>query len=209
MRDGVNQSQFDQPGIGDDECAMALDLIERIHRSEPELRRALEHICSRRRAELLEETPVSVTALGESAIRESTITRINQITQLVPNLQFDTAAGTFLHHRHDPDDPNRIFVAGKASPYKAHSQIFTWVDGTISRRIAMWDGAGWNALGGGEVQGAVVDLRGAADVLEQRVDVLDRSRAPGTIVTDAAGEAIVTMPANRLGPIGRFLRARR
>ena len=49
---------------------------------------------ARRREELLEDTPVSVAALGETAIRESTITRLNQITELVPNLQFDTAAGT-------------------------------------------------------------------------------------------------------------------
>ena len=61
-------------------------------------------VSARRRAELLEETPVSVTALGENQIRESTITRINQITQLVPNLQFDTAAGT--------STTARVFVRG-------------------------------------------------------------------------------------------------
>ncbi len=59
---------------------------------------------ARRREELLEDTPVSVTALGEAAIRESTITRINQITQLVPNLQFDTAAGT--------STTARVFIRG-------------------------------------------------------------------------------------------------
>lgn len=59
---------------------------------------------ARRRDELLEDTPVSVTALGETAIRESTITRINQITQLVPNLQFDTAAGT--------STTARVFIRG-------------------------------------------------------------------------------------------------
>lgn len=69
-------------------------------------RRRIEEIVisARRRAELLEETPVSVTALGENAIRESTITRINQITQLVPNLQFDTAAGT--------STTARVFIRG-------------------------------------------------------------------------------------------------
>ena len=61
-------------------------------------------VSARRRAELLEETPVSVTAIGESAIRESTITRINQITQLAPNLQFDTAAGT--------STTARVFIRG-------------------------------------------------------------------------------------------------
>lgn len=61
-------------------------------------------VSARRRAELLEETPVSVTAIGENQIRESTITRINQITQLVPNLQFDTAAGT--------STTARVFIRG-------------------------------------------------------------------------------------------------
>ena len=72
----------------------------------PASRRQIEEIVvqARRRNELLEDTPVSVTALGETAIRESTITRLNQITELVPNLQFDSAAGT--------STTARVFVRG-------------------------------------------------------------------------------------------------
>ncbi|MDG2303476.1 MAG: TonB-dependent receptor [Candidatus Binatia bacterium] len=69
-------------------------------------RRRIEEIVvrARRRDELLEDTPVSVTALNEAAIRDSTITRINQITQLVPNLQFDSAGGT--------STTARVFIRG-------------------------------------------------------------------------------------------------
>lgn len=41
---------------------------------------------ARKRAELLEDTPVSITALGEDLLREANITRINEIQNLVPNL---------------------------------------------------------------------------------------------------------------------------
>ena len=43
---------------------------------------------ARKRDEFLEETPVSVTALSESTLREAGVTRLDQIQQLVPNLQF-------------------------------------------------------------------------------------------------------------------------
>lgn len=43
---------------------------------------------ARKRAELLEETPISVTALGEATLREAGVTRLDEITELVPNLQF-------------------------------------------------------------------------------------------------------------------------
>lgn len=42
---------------------------------------------ARKRAELLEDTPVSVTALSENTLREAGITRLDQIQDLVPNLQ--------------------------------------------------------------------------------------------------------------------------
>ena len=48
---------------------------------------------ARKRAELLEDTPVSVTALGENALREAGVTRLDQIQQLVPNLQFQAGLG--------------------------------------------------------------------------------------------------------------------
>lgn len=64
-------------------------------KAEPDLRsrasaNAVEEIVvqARKRAELLEETPISVTALGESVLREHGVTRLDEIQQLVPNLRF-------------------------------------------------------------------------------------------------------------------------
>lgn len=47
-------------------------------------------VTARRRAELLEETPISVTALSETTLREAGITRLEQIQELVPNLEMPT-----------------------------------------------------------------------------------------------------------------------
>ncbi len=46
---------------------------------------------ARKRDELLEDTPVSVTALSESTLREAGVVRLDQIQELVPNLQFQTS----------------------------------------------------------------------------------------------------------------------
>ena len=43
---------------------------------------------ARRREEFLEDTPVSVTALGANTIREAGVTRLDEVQDLVPNLQF-------------------------------------------------------------------------------------------------------------------------
>jgi len=45
---------------------------------------------ARKREELLEETPIAVTALGEAELRESGVTRIDDIQLLVPNLIFQS-----------------------------------------------------------------------------------------------------------------------
>lgn len=42
---------------------------------------------ARRRAELIEDTPISVTVLSETTLREAGVTRLNEIQDLVPNLQ--------------------------------------------------------------------------------------------------------------------------
>ncbi len=47
---------------------------------------------ARKRAELLEDTPISITALGENTLREAGVTRLDEIQTLVPNLHFQ--AGT-------------------------------------------------------------------------------------------------------------------
>lgn len=43
---------------------------------------------ARKRAELLEDTPISVTALGETTLRQAGVTRLDDIETLVPNLKF-------------------------------------------------------------------------------------------------------------------------
>ena len=48
-------------------------------------------VTARKREELLEETPIAVTALPASELREAGVVRLDQIQELVPNLQF--AAG--------------------------------------------------------------------------------------------------------------------
>jgi outer membrane receptor protein involved in Fe transport len=49
-------------------------------------------VSARKRTEFLEDTPLAVTALGEDALRESTIVRLDGIQQLVPNLMFSSNA---------------------------------------------------------------------------------------------------------------------
>lgn len=46
---------------------------------------------ARKRDELLEDTPVSVTALSEATLQEAGVMRLDQIQDLVPNLQFLTS----------------------------------------------------------------------------------------------------------------------
>ncbi|MCH2187951.1 Plug domain-containing protein, partial [Myxococcota bacterium] len=50
-------------------------------------------VSARKREELLEDTPLSVTALGEELLRETGTTRLDEIKNLVPNLQIITGRG--------------------------------------------------------------------------------------------------------------------
>lgn len=45
-------------------------------------------VTARKRAELLEDVPISVTALGAATLQEAGVTRLDDISQLVPNLTF-------------------------------------------------------------------------------------------------------------------------
>ena len=45
-------------------------------------------VTARKRAELLEDTPVSITALSENLLREANVSRFSEIEDLVPNLEF-------------------------------------------------------------------------------------------------------------------------
>ena len=60
-----------------------------------EAERGIEEIVvsARKRAELIEDTPLSVTALGEELLRETGTTRLDEIKNLVPNLQIITGRG--------------------------------------------------------------------------------------------------------------------
>ena len=49
-------------------------------------------VTARRRQEMLEDTPIAVTAISAEGLRESNITRIDQIEQLVPNMSFRSGA---------------------------------------------------------------------------------------------------------------------
>lgn len=104
------ETEADSGGIEDTAAAAAAQAAVPENEPVPGLdssgRKRIEEIVvsARRRDELLEDTPVSVTAIGANQIRESTITRLNQITQLAPNLQFDTAAGT--------STTARVFIRG-------------------------------------------------------------------------------------------------
>ena len=57
-------------------------------------RRQVEEIVvsARKRSELLEDTPVSVTALSETTLREAGVNRIDDIQELVPNLTFQNSS---------------------------------------------------------------------------------------------------------------------
>ncbi len=59
-------------------------------------RRRVEEIVvqARKRAELLEDTPISVTAIGAAALREANVQRTDQLAELVPNLVFTQARTT-------------------------------------------------------------------------------------------------------------------
>ncbi len=94
---------------------------------------------ARRRAELLEETPISVTALGERTLREAGVTRLDDIQNLVPNLQFlpgtDNQAtnivirgiGTSVPGVVSFDPGVGIYVDGVLLP-RAHGQLLDIID---------------------------------------------------------------------------------
>lgn len=78
---------------------------------------------ARKRTELLEDTPVSVTALGADTLREVGVTRLDDIQELVPNLQFQSG-------RTGVTTAVRIRGIGTASPELAFDPgVGIYVDG--------------------------------------------------------------------------------
>ena len=73
--------------------AEAIAVGEETNLSEPRAQQIEEIVVSaRKRNELLEETPVSVTALDANSLAEAGITDLRNIRDLVPNMQFATSA---------------------------------------------------------------------------------------------------------------------
>lgn len=87
-------------------------------------------VSARRRDELLEDTPVSVTALSESALRESNITQMTNLNGIVPNLQFQAGGG----------NPNlaQVFIRGvgqvDSDQLTADPGVGVYVDGVYLAR---------------------------------------------------------------------------
>ncbi len=87
-------------------------------------------VSARRRDEMLEDTPVAVTALSETALQESNITQMTNLSGLVPNLQFQTSAG----------NPNlaQVFIrgVGQGDPGQLSSDpgVGIYVDGVYMAR---------------------------------------------------------------------------
>ncbi len=87
-------------------------------------------VSARRRDELLEDTPVSVTAFGEAALRESNITQMTNLNGVVPNLQFQAGGG----------NPNlaQVFIRGvgqvDSDQLSADPGVGVYVDGVYLAR---------------------------------------------------------------------------
>ncbi len=96
-------------------------------------------VSARRRDELLEDTPISVTALGEQTLREAGVLRLDDLQTLVPNLQFlpgtDNQAtnivirgiGTSVPGVVSFDPGVGIYVDGVFLP-RAHGQLLDIID---------------------------------------------------------------------------------
>ena len=87
-------------------------------------------VSARRRDELLEDTPVSVTALSETSLRESNITQMTNLNGIVPNLQFQAGGG----------NPNlaQVFIRGvgqvDADQLTSDPGVGVYVDGVYLAR---------------------------------------------------------------------------
>lgn len=80
---------------------------------------------ARKRDELLEETPISITALSQTTLRSAGITTVDQIQDLVPNLTFITGRSGF--------DP-RIRVRGIGPLEGGEPGVGVYVDGVYLPR---------------------------------------------------------------------------
>jgi outer membrane receptor protein involved in Fe transport len=101
--------------------------------SSREPRKGIEEITvtARRREEVLQNTPLAITAFSETELESRGIESITDITQSTPNLQFDSAAGS--------DSNARIFIrgVGQGDPiFTADPGVGLYVDGVSYTRSA-------------------------------------------------------------------------
>lgn len=75
----AGEAQAEQAENGQADPALSRKTIDRVEEIV---------VSARKRSELLEDTPISITALGETALRENNVQRTEDIEQLVPNLVF-------------------------------------------------------------------------------------------------------------------------
>jgi outer membrane receptor protein involved in Fe transport len=88
-------------------------------------------VTARRREEVLQNTPLAITAFSETELEARGVQSITEITQSTPNLQFDSAAGS--------DSNARIFIrgVGQADPiFTADPGVGLYVDGVSYTRSA-------------------------------------------------------------------------
>ncbi len=88
---GTDAQQVDSQEVQADEALSGKDVPAVSRFKQQQIEEIV--VQARKRAELLEDTPVSVTALGENSLREAGVTRLDQIQELVPNLQFQGGLG--------------------------------------------------------------------------------------------------------------------
>ncbi|MDG1957264.1 MAG: TonB-dependent receptor [Candidatus Binatia bacterium] len=86
-------------------------------------------VSARKRQELLEDTPISITALGVEELRESNVERLDDIARLVPNLQIERGAEGYSAN---------IVIRGVGNPYASaiafDPGVGVYVDGVYMAR---------------------------------------------------------------------------
>lgn len=83
-------------------------------------------VSARRRSELLEDTPISITAIGSDTLIETQITSFNEIADLVPNLTID--GGGRGGNRFNP------IIRGVGATESGNPGVGTYIDGVFMPR---------------------------------------------------------------------------
>lgn len=143
---------------------------------------------ARKRDELLEDTPLSVTVLSESTLRAAGITRIDQVQEMVPNMSWQSAFGPQLRIRGvgtsaagPAFDPGvGLYLDGVFLPRSAGSLV----DVVDVRQIEVLRGPQGTLFGKNTVGGAV-NITTVKPRMSPEAFVLLRPGNFGTLVTRA------------------------